>query len=117
MGIEGGHRLKDVFNMLRNGWKLIAAKSEFKWEFNIWRNFDEADFRYEGFEVREDSLGRQRVIIPCFGYYEVVDILHPFRKRYEEKGWFNHLGEEKIIFGHVPKEIEKIFEEVEWFGN
>ena len=110
--IEGtGHKPRDIYKLMDEGWRVVGIYSCFRWTW-IARRYTGG----YGYSDGEDYYGRPYREITYAGYYEKCDVFEgETRKRFQRKYWIClDTDEYRVMFGYIPKEIEKMFEETPW---
>lgn len=111
-----GHKPKDIFELLREGWEFVLVESCFKWEWTSHRYTGEPSYGARAMHY-QDRNGRYYHNDLWCGWYDKSDVaigVISGRTRFEEKVYRNvDTDKETTKFG-IPDEVKKLIEETEW---
>ena len=103
---------REIFQLLEDGWKLIAVESCYKWCWNARRYVSEWEAHNR---MDQDCYGRYFVTDLWCGWYDKVDIFtEKDRQHFEGKYYHNTGNDREVIKIKVPDEIQKLIEGTEW---
>ena len=107
------HKPRDIFKLLKQGWKLIAVESCYKWCWNARRYISDWEANMKS---NEDCYGRPFKEVTYSGWYTKIDVFEDsIYKRYSSKLYYcDDTGEEKVKFNNIPNSITQLLDETEY---